>query len=66
MKKNLEEEIKSLRNQNQSKQETINRMEVNEMELQSRLAHFERIKGTVDSDIEEMASRIREMESSKI
>ncbi len=40
MKKNLEEEIKNLRAQNQSKQESIIRLESEELELRSRISHY--------------------------
>ena len=63
--KNLEEEIKSLRIQNQSKQETIIRMEGEELELRSRISHYERIRNSHDSDLDDLSSRIRELENSK-
>lgn len=65
MKSNLEEEIKSLRQQNQSRQETIIRLEAEELELRSRISHFERVRGTHNADVEELTSRIKELENSK-
>lgn len=52
MKKNLEDEIKNLRSQNQLKQENIIRLEAEELELRSRLSHYERIRSTHNSDLD--------------
>lgn len=52
MKKNLEDEIKNLRSQNQLKQENIIRLEAEELELRSRLFHYERIRSNHNSDLD--------------
>jgi hypothetical protein len=59
MKKNLEDEIKNLRGQNQSRQENIIRLEAEELELRSRISHYERVRGTHSSDMEELTGRIK-------
>lgn len=59
MRKNLEDEIKSLRQQNQARQETIIRLEGEELELRSRITHYERIRGSHSGDVEELTNRIK-------
>ncbi len=61
MKKNLEDEIKNLRSQNQLKQENIIRLEAEELELRSRLSHYERIRSTHNSDLDELTNRIKDL-----
>jgi chromosome segregation ATPase len=65
MKRNLEEEIRNLRGQNQSRQENIIRLEAEELELRSRISHYERVRATHSSDMEELSSRIKDLEASK-
>ena len=65
MRRNLEEEIRSLRHQNQSRQENIIRLEGEELELRSRITHYERIRASHSSDVEELTNRIKDLETSK-